>query len=43
MMGPRLRMRQVHLDFHTPGNIPDVGKDFDPEAFAATAKAAHVD
>ena len=43
MTDPRLRMRQVHLDFHTPGSIPDVGKDFDPEAFAATAKAAYVD
>ena len=43
MTDPRLRMRQVHLDFHTPGSIPDVGEDFDPEAFAATAKAAHVD
>jgi hypothetical protein len=38
-----LRQRQVHLDFHTPGSIPDVGMDFDASAFAATAKAAHVD
>ena len=38
-----LRFRQVHLDFHTSEHIPDVGKDFDPEAFAATLAAAHVD
>ena len=38
-----LRFRQVHLDFHTSEHIPDVGKDFDPEAFAATLEAAHVD
>lgn len=43
MTTPALRMRQVHLDFHTPGAIPDVGADFDPERFAATVKAAHVD
>ncbi len=40
---PALRMRQVHLDFHTPGTIPDVGKDFDAHRFAETVKAAHVD
>jgi hypothetical protein len=36
-------MRQVHLDFHTPGSIPNVGADFDPKAFAETVAAAHVD
>jgi hypothetical protein len=30
-----LRYRQVHLDFHTSGQIPDIGIDFDPEEFAA--------
>ncbi|CAA9547741.1 MAG: GH151 [uncultured Thermomicrobiales bacterium] len=39
----RLRMRQVHLDFHTPGEIPDVGKAFDAARFAETVRAAHVD
>jgi hypothetical protein len=31
---PRLRMRQVHLDFHTAPSIPDVGKEFDATEFA---------
>lgn len=35
--------RQVQLDFHTAPDIPDVGRDFDPAAFAATMRAAHVD
>ncbi len=43
MTTPSLRLRQVHLDFHTPGTIPNVGSDFDPERFAATVAAAHVD
>jgi hypothetical protein len=38
-----LAFRQVHLDFHTSPLIPDVGVDFDPEQFAATLAAAHVD
>lgn len=40
---PDLRLRQVHLDFHTPGTIPDVGVDFDPAEFAATVRSAHID
>lgn len=36
-------MRQVHLDFHTSPLIPSIGQDFDPQQFAAVAKAAHVD
>lgn len=43
MAGPTLRMRQVHLDFHTPGEIPEVGTEFDAERFAATVTAAHID
>ncbi|MFL5758585.1 MAG: beta-galactosidase trimerization domain-containing protein [Thermomicrobiales bacterium] len=35
--------RWVHLDFHTNGEIRDVGKDFDKTQFAATVKAAHID
>src|SRR5689334_7828974 len=38
-----LRFRQVHLDFHTSPLIPDVGRDFDAEAFAQTVQAAHID
>ena len=37
-----LPYRQIHLDFHTGPAIPDVGRDFDPAAFASTLKAAHV-
>lgn len=37
-----LPYRQIHLDFHTSECIPDIGKDFDGKAFAATMKAAHV-
>ena len=42
-MKHELRFRQIHLDFHTSGLIPNVGRDFDPEAFAATLEAAHID
>lgn len=35
--------RTIHLDFHTGPDIPDVGKDFDPEVFAQTYKEASVD
>jgi hypothetical protein len=37
-----LPFRQVHLDFHTGERIPDVGAEFDPQAFLATLKRAHV-
>jgi hypothetical protein len=40
---PELRMRQVHLDFHTAPSIPDVGRDFDAATFAHTFQNAHVD
>ena len=43
MGNERLPMRQVHLDFHTAGSIPDVGQDFDAGEFARTVKAAHID
>lgn len=39
---PRLWMRQVHLDCHMPGEIPDVGRDFDVERFAVTVWSAAV-
>ncbi|WP_308918000.1 beta-galactosidase trimerization domain-containing protein [Jannaschia sp. LMIT008] len=34
--------RQIHLDFHTAGEIPDIGADFDPDRFAATFRDARV-
>ena len=37
-----MRYRQIHLDFHTSEHIPGVGAAFDPEQFAGTFKAAHV-
>lgn len=37
-----LRYRQVHLDFHTSGQIPNIGAGFDPEAFASLLKKASV-
>ena len=38
-----LRQRQIHLDFHTAGQIADVGADWDATAFVETLKRAHVD
>ncbi len=35
--------RTIHLDFHTSPHIPDVGVDFDADAFARTFNDAHVD
>ncbi|MCX7048892.1 MAG: alpha-L-fucosidase [Candidatus Sumerlaeota bacterium] len=35
--------RWIHLDFHTGPDIPDVGRDFDPEEFAAIMDEARVD
>lgn len=37
-----LSFRQVHLDFHTSGEIPDVGEGFDGKAFVETLKGARV-
>lgn len=42
-MKHHLRFRQIHLDFHTAGSIPDIGADFDPEEFASILEKAHVD
>lgn len=39
----KLRYRQVHLDFHTSGLIPDIGKQFDKNQFKEALKAGHVD
>ncbi len=35
--------RQVHLDFHTWGDIPNIGKNFTKESFQAALKAGNVD
>ncbi len=40
---PRLRCRQVHLDFHTSPLIEGVGADFDAEEFAHTLHDARID
>jgi hypothetical protein len=37
-----LPFRQIHLDFHTSEDVPDVGADFDAEEFAATLEKARV-
>ena len=37
-----LPFRQVHLDFHTSPEIPDVAADFDAGEFADTLRRAHV-
>jgi hypothetical protein len=37
-----LRLRQIHLDFHTSSWIPDVGADWDAQAFVETLQRAHV-
>ena len=36
------RFRQIHLDFHTSPEIPDVGKDFDADVFGDTLAEARV-
>lgn len=38
-----LRFRQVHLDFHTSGEIPDVGSKFNKTAFQNALRQGHVD
>ena len=42
-MATHLPLRQIHLDFHTAPQIPDVGRDFDVETFARVLKDAGVD
>ena len=36
------RFRQIHLDFHTSPEIPDVGSDFDADVFGDTLAEARV-
>ena len=37
------RFRKIHLDFHTPAWVENIGKDFDAKEFVDTLKNAHVD
>jgi hypothetical protein len=37
-----LRFRQVHLDFHTSGDIPDIGQEFNAQEWQKTLIAGHV-
>ena len=32
--------RKIHFDMHTPGQVENVGRDFDPQAFARAVKEA---
>ncbi len=38
-----MRFRQIHLDFHTSGLIPDIGKAFDKKEWQALLQEAAVD
>ena len=38
-----MRFRQVHLDFHTSGLIPEIGGRFSKEQFQKALKLGHVD
>ncbi len=38
-----MRFRQVHLDFHTSGLIPEVGGQFNKQQFQNALKKGHVD
>lgn len=40
---PHLPYRQIHLDFHTSGEIPGVGSAFDPVGFRRVLEEAAVD
>ncbi len=37
-----MNFRQIHLDFHTSGIIPEIGADFSRKQFADALKAGHV-
>ena len=43
MAGSFFPKRAVHLDFHTMPGVYDVGRDFDPQAFARTLQEAHIE
>ncbi len=37
-----IKDRQVHMDFHLSGEVPDVGANFDEERFVRRLKESHV-
>jgi hypothetical protein len=37
------KFRKIHLDFHTPSWVGNIGKQFDPERFVDTLQKANVD
>ncbi|MBF9017582.1 MULTISPECIES: alpha-amylase family protein [unclassified Oceanispirochaeta] len=39
---PQLPNREIHLDFHTNGDIPGIASEFNPEEFASVFKKAGV-
>ena len=39
----QLRLRQIHLDFHTAGMVENIGSEFNPTEFAQTLVDAGVD
>ena len=39
MSQSRLPLRQVHLDFHTPGSVVPIAQEFDAAAFAGAYAA----
>ncbi|MET0263001.1 MAG: alpha-amylase family protein [Rariglobus sp.] len=39
----RLRFRQVHLDFHTHGDIPGIGEKFSKRQFQEALQRGHID
>lgn len=43
MKRPPLRFRQIHLDFHTSPDIPEIGARFDKKRWQDTLQAAAVD
>jgi hypothetical protein len=40
--GIQAMIRKIHLDFHTRPEVQGIGAGFDPELFASTLAAAHV-
>ena len=38
----KLPYRQIHLDFHTSGDIPEIGVEFDKEEFGEILEKARV-
>lgn len=41
--GVQMKLRQVHLDFHTSENIPGIGEKFDKKQFQNALKKGHIE